>query len=64
MEGVFVVVGEEIERLALKTDWDNPEGVEHFQRELERKGVVAALRRAGAEPGDEVNIGPTAFDFQ
>lgn len=62
--GGFQVVGEEIERLALKTDWDNPEGVERFQRELERKGVVAALRRAGAEPGDEVNIGPVAFDFR
>ncbi len=47
-DGVYVVFGEEIERLARKTDWDNPEGVEHFQRELERKGVVAALRRAGA----------------
>lgn len=63
-EGTYVVVGEEIERLALKTDWDSPEGVEHFQRELEKKGVVAALRRASAEPGDEINIGPTAFDFQ
>jgi GTP-binding protein len=63
-EGVYVVHGEEVERLALKTDWGSPEGVEHFQRELDKKGVVAALRRAGAEPGDEVNVGPTAFDFQ
>ena len=63
-EGVYVVVGEEVERLALKTDWESSEGVAHFQRELERKGVMAALRKAGAEPGDEVNIGPTAFDFQ
>ena len=47
--GAYVVAGEEIERLALKTDWDSPEGVENFQRELERKGVVGALRRAGAE---------------
>ena len=62
--GVYRVSGEEIERTALKTDWDNPEGVERFQRELEKKGVVAALRRAGAEPGDEVRIGETAFDFQ
>ncbi|MGH3146265.1 MAG: DUF1967 domain-containing protein, partial [Rubrobacter sp.] len=35
-----------------------------FQRELERKGVVGALRRAGAGPGDEIRIGPTAFDFR
>lgn len=63
-DGSYVVLGEEVERLALKTDWGSPEGVEHFQRELERKGVIAALRRAGAEPGDEINIGSTAFDFQ
>ena len=60
----YVVAGEEVERLALKTDWENPEGVERFQRELERSGVVGALRRAGAEPGDEVRIGGTVFDFR
>jgi GTP-binding protein len=38
--------------------------VRNFQRELEKKGVVAALRRAGAEPGDEVRIGEIEFDFQ
>ncbi|MGF1472893.1 MAG: GTPase ObgE [Rubrobacteraceae bacterium] len=62
--GVYAVSGEDIERTALKTDWENLEGVERFQRELERKGVVAALRRAGAEPGDEVRIGETVFEFQ
>lgn len=62
--GEYVVSGEEVERLALKTDWESPEGVEHFQRELDRKGVVSALRKAGAEPGDEVRIGERVFDFQ
>jgi GTPase len=62
--GAYMVQGEGVERLALRTDWENPEGVERFQRELERRGVVSALRRAGAEPGDEVRIGETVFDFQ
>jgi GTP-binding protein len=62
--GAYVVSGESVERLALKTDWENPEGVERFQRELERRGVVSALRRAGAVPGDEVRIGGTVFDFR
>ena len=62
--GTYVVSGESVERLALKTDWENPEGVERFQRELERRGVVSALRRAGAQPGDEVRIGETVFDFR
>ena len=63
-DGVYVVYGEEVERMALRTDWENPEGVANFTRELERKGVVAALRRAGAEAGDEVRIGEVEFDFQ
>jgi GTPase len=63
-EGAYEVTGENVERLALRTDWDSPEGVANFQRELERKGVVAALKRAGAEPGDEVRIGDAEFDFQ
>jgi GTP-binding protein len=62
--GAYVVAGEDAERLALKTDWDNPEGVERFQRELEKSGVVGALRRAGAEEGDEVRIGEAVFDFR
>lgn len=60
----YRVSGEVAERLALRTDWDNPEGIQHFQRELEKTGVVSALRRAGAEPGDEVRIGAIEFDFR
>jgi GTPase len=62
--GGFAVHGDEIQRFALKTDWDSEEGVEHFQRELERRGITAALRRAGAEPGDEVRIGPVEFEYR
>jgi GTP-binding protein len=62
--GGYVVTGEGVERLALKTDWGNREGVERFQRELQKIGILGALRRAGAVPGDEVRIGETVFDFQ
>jgi GTP-binding protein len=63
-DGAYEVSGEGVERLALRTDWESPEGVRNFQRELEKKGVVAALRRAGAELGDEIRIGEVEFDFQ
>ncbi|MCA1716346.1 MAG: GTPase ObgE [Actinobacteria bacterium] len=63
-DGAYEVSGEGVERLALRTDWESSEGVRNFQRELEKKGVVAALRRAGAESGDEVRIGEVEFDFQ
>jgi GTPase len=62
--GGYVVSGEGVERLALKTDWGNREGVERFQYELEKIGVLGALRRAGAESGDEVRIGEAVFDFR
>lgn len=63
-DGSYVVAGEDAEKLAMKTDWESPEGVERFQRELEKSGVVGALRRAGAEQGDEVRIGEAVFDFR
>jgi GTPase len=63
-EGAYEVSGEDVERLALRTDWESTEGVANFQRELEKKGVVAALKKAGAEPGDEIRIGEVEFDYQ
>jgi GTPase len=63
-EGVYEVSGEDVVRLALRTDWDNTEGVANFQRELEKKGVVAALKKAGAEPGDDIRVGEVEFGFQ
>jgi len=63
-EHAYEVSGEVVERLALRTDWESPEGVENLQRELERKGVVAALKKAGAEPGDEDRIGEVEFEFR
>ena len=63
-EGAYEVTGEDVERLALRTDWESTEGVANFQRELEKKGVVAALKKAGAEPGDEIRIGQVEFDYQ
>jgi GTP-binding protein len=63
-EHKYEVSGENVERLALRTDWESREGVERFQRELEKKGVVAMLKRAGAEPGDEIRISEIEFDFR
>jgi GTPase len=63
-EGAYEVSGEDVERLALRTDWESTEGVANFQRELEKKGVVAALKKAGAEPGDEIRIGQVEFHYQ
>ena len=62
--GAYVVSGEGVEPLALRTDWESPESLQRFQRELERRGILGALRRAGAQEGDEVRIGETVFDLR
>ena len=62
--GGYVVSGEGVERLALKTDWGNRGRRREVPVRVGEDRGRGALRRAGAEPGDEVRIGETVFDFQ
>jgi len=63
MEG-FRVRGAALERLVAKADLDNDEAVAYLQQVMERAGVSEALRRAGAQPGDAVQVGDEEFEFQ
>ena len=63
-ENVFRVVGRQIERIASQTNFDVEESAERFQRDLERLGADAALRRAGVQPGDTVVIGSVELDWE
>ncbi len=56
-DGAFRVRGRRIERLTAMTDFENEESAARFQRDLERLGVDAELRRQGVAPGDVVRIG-------
>jgi GTP-binding protein len=56
-DGGFRVRGRRIERLTAMTDFENEESAARFQRDLERLGIDAELRRRGVEPGDVVRIG-------
>ena len=55
--GVYRVRGQEIERLAVMTDWSSPEGIERFERILLSRGISDALIQSGVELGDTVFIG-------
>jgi GTP-binding protein len=55
--GVFRLQGASIERAARLTYWEFDDSIRRFQRILERIGVQTALRAAGIEPGDMVQIG-------
>ena len=62
-EGVFEVRGRGIELLVRRHDLENPEALAYLEQRLREIGVLAALRSAGFQPGDEVRIGETAFDL-
>lgn len=53
-KGQFRVAGEEIERLAVMTDWSSKESMERFERILQARGISAALLEAGVQFGDTV----------
>jgi GTP-binding protein len=62
-EGVFQVRGRGIELLVARHDLENPEALAYLEQRLGEIGVLAALRSAGFEPGDEVRIGELAFEL-
>jgi GTP-binding protein len=62
-DGAYRVHGRRIERLADRIDFSIEESVGRFQRELERLGAEAELRRAGVEDGDLVRIGEHELEW-
>ncbi len=62
-DGAFRVRSERIERAVAQTPIDNPRAVRRMQRHLKALGVEKALRREGANEGDEVRIGDVAFEW-
>jgi GTP-binding protein len=62
-DGAFRVRGKRIERIAAQTDFDIDESAERFQRDLERLGIDAELRRAGVANGDLVRIGGAELEW-
>ena len=63
-DGAYRVRGKRIERIAAQTNFDVEESAERFQRDLERMGIDAELRRAGVVPGDLVRIGASELEWE
>ena len=62
-EGVFEVVGGLVAILSRKVNMDDYDSFRYFQRVLKDKGVIKALRNAGATDGSTVIVGDIEFDF-
>jgi GTP-binding protein len=63
-DGAFRVRGKRIERIAAQTNFDVEESAGRFQRDLERLGIDAELRRAGVTAGDLVRIGGAELEWE
>jgi GTPase len=61
--GRFRVVGRGIELLVARHDLENPEALDYLEGRLREIGVIAALQRAGFEPGDDVVVGDLEFEL-
>jgi GTPase len=62
-EGRFRITGRGIELLIARHDLENPEALDYLENRLREIGVIAALQRAGFEPGDEVVVGDLEFEL-
>jgi GTPase len=62
-EGTFRIEGRGIEMLFDRHDLANAEALAYLEQRLTEMGVLAALRAAGFEPGDEVRIGEHEFEL-
>jgi GTPase len=62
-DGAYRIAGKGIELLAARHDLSNTEALAYVEQRLREIGVVAALKDAGFQPGDELRIGETAFEF-
>lgn len=62
-DGIYVVTGPAMEQLVDSVNFSDQESLNYFHRTLRSRGVIDALRAAGAKEGDTVAIGEMEFDF-
>jgi GTP-binding protein len=62
-DGGFRVLGRGVELLFDRHDLANEEALAYLEQRLNEIGVVAALRAAGFEPGDDLRVGEHEFEL-
>jgi GTPase len=62
-DGAFRILGRGVELLFERHDVANEEALAYLEQRLNEIGVVAALRAAGFEPGDDVRVGEQEFEL-
>jgi GTP-binding protein len=62
-DGAFRIAGRGVELLFERHDTKNEEALAYLEQRLGEIGVLAALAKAGFEPGDDVRIGEHEFEL-
>ncbi|HSS04121.1 MAG TPA: Obg family GTPase CgtA, partial [Solirubrobacterales bacterium] len=62
-DGGYRVLGRGVELLFERHDLKNEEALAYLEQRLKEIGVIAALRDAGFEPGDDVRVGEHEFEL-
>ena len=62
-DGGFRIQGRGVELLFERHDLRNEEALAYLEQRLGEMGVIAALARAGFEPGDDVRVGEQEFEL-
>ena len=62
-DGAFRVLGRGVELLFERHDTKNEEALAYLEQRLGEIGVIAALTKAGFEPGDDVRVGEHEFEL-
>ncbi len=63
-EGVFIVKGRGLEKLAAMTDIESSEALQRLQRVFNKAGLEKELKRQGVKSGDTVRVGTYEFEYQ
>ncbi len=59
-EGMYVVTGTRIERFAVRTDFNNLQGIARLKDIMQKMGIMHELQRQGIEAGDTIRIADKA----
>ncbi len=62
-DGVFFVEAEWLLKILQRTDLDDYESLQYFQRVLQSSGIIDELEEKGIEEGDTVSIYDLEFDY-
>ena len=62
-DGIYYIEAPWLVPIINKTDMNDYESLQYFQRVLSSSGIIDALREKGIEEGDTVNIYDLEFDF-